>query len=51
MVFLSSFGAKVGPKKGAASLRDGGQGWERNLHKRRWMLKSKKMLVQAGRDI
>lgn len=51
MVFLSSCGAKVCPKKVTASPRDGDRGWERNLHKRRWMLKSKKMVVQAGMDV
>lgn len=37
MVLLSSFGAKVSPKKVAASSSDGNQGWQRNLYKRRWI--------------
>lgn len=34
-----------------ASPRDGDWGWERNLHKRKSMLKGKKLLVQAGMDV
>lgn len=37
MVLLSSFGAKVGLKKVAASSSEGDQGWQRNLYKRRWI--------------
>lgn len=50
VVFLSSFGAKVRPEKVIASPRGGDGAWERNLHKR-WVLKSSKLLVQAGMDV